>query len=119
VRVIRGPAEFGKIRRGDVLVAPVTAPAWTPLFALAAAVVTETGGALSHAAIVAREYGIPAVLAVKRATSLLADGDHVVVDGNAGWVDRDVRETPVGTAAARRGMGLASELEAPGREEKT
>lgn len=89
VCIVRGSAEFAKVRRGDVLVAPLTAPAWTPLFALAAAVVTETGGPLSHAAIVAREYGIPAVLAVKGATIVLAEGARVVVDGSAGYVERE------------------------------
>ncbi|RJP48685.1 MAG: hypothetical protein C4557_12460 [Anaerolineaceae bacterium] len=62
VKVISGPAEFDKLEAGDVLVCPYTDPAWTPLFTLACAVVSDTGGPLSHAAIVAREYGIPAVL---------------------------------------------------------
>ncbi|MEO8084358.1 MAG: PEP/pyruvate-binding domain-containing protein, partial [Ardenticatenales bacterium] len=60
-RVILGPGDFHAMRRGDILVAKITTPAWTPLFALAAAVVTDVGGALSHGSIVAREYGIPAV----------------------------------------------------------
>lgn len=62
VKVISGPAEFDKLEAGDVLVCPYTDPAWTPLFTLACAVVSDTGGTLSHVAIVAREYGIPAVL---------------------------------------------------------
>ncbi|MBN1669332.1 MAG: hypothetical protein JW862_19735, partial [Anaerolineales bacterium] len=61
-RVIHGPEDFSKMQTGDVLVAPLTTPAWTPLFARAAAVVTDVGGPLSHGSIVAREYGIPAVL---------------------------------------------------------
>ena len=61
-RVIHGPDEFGQMRRGDILVARITTPAWTPLFALAAGVVTDVGGPLSHSSIVAREYHIPAVL---------------------------------------------------------
>lgn len=85
-RVVRGPGDFAGFRPGDVLVCRDTDPAWTPLFAHAAAVVTETGGVLSHAAIVAREVGIPAVLAVPRATDLLAGGPVVTVDGDAGWV---------------------------------
>ena len=58
-RVIRGPDEFGTLQRGEILVAPLTNPTWTPLFAVASAVITEVGGILSHGAIVAREYGIP------------------------------------------------------------
>ena len=86
VCVIHGPHEFGKMRKGDVLVAPFTAPVWTPLFRLAAAVVTEIGSPVSHAAIVAREYGIPAVVAVPGATSALRDGQVVRVDGTRGTV---------------------------------
>jgi pyruvate,water dikinase len=61
-------------------------PAWTPLFAAACAVITETGGVLSHAAVVAREYGIPAVLNAVNATRLIRDGQLVEVDGTAGVV---------------------------------
>ncbi len=85
-RVVRGPADFTTVRPGDVLVCRVTDPAWTPLLRIAAAVVTETGGLLSHAAIVARELGIPAVLRVAHATELLADAGPVEVDGYAGTV---------------------------------
>jgi len=63
-KVIRSLAEAGKLRKGDILVAETTAPPWTPLFATAAAVVTDTGGILSHCAVVAREYMIPAVVGV-------------------------------------------------------
>ena len=84
VRVINGPAEFGKLQPGDVLVCPYTDPAWTPLFTLASAVVSDTGGPLSHAAIVAREYGIPAVLGTQTATLTFKDGDTVSVDGDKG-----------------------------------
>jgi pyruvate,water dikinase len=69
-----------------VLVAPFTNPAWTPLFQRAAAVIVETGSAVSHAAIVAREYGIPAVMGAADATRRLADGQRVRVDGTAGTV---------------------------------
>ena len=86
VRIIAGPAEFARLRPGDVLVCQATDPAWTPLFASASAVVAETGGLLSHAAIVAREYGIPAVLGVLEATTRLHDGQVVTVDGGAGRV---------------------------------
>ncbi len=86
VRVIRGPHEFEKLRRGEILVAPLTNPVWTPLFAIAGGIVTQVGGILSHGAIVAREYGIPAVMAVQHATDILQDGQRVTVDGNRGFV---------------------------------
>lgn len=86
VKVITGPAEFDKLQPGDVLVCPYTDPAWTPLFTLASAVVSDTGGPLSHAAIVAREYGIPAVLGTQTATSQFKDGDTISVDGQSGEV---------------------------------
>ncbi|MFG2051490.1 PEP/pyruvate-binding domain-containing protein [Micromonospora sp. NPDC048935] len=85
-RVVRGPADFARVRPGDVLVCRTTDPAWTPLFGVVAAVVTETGGLLSHAAIVARELGLPAVLAVPDATTALPDGAPVEVDGSTGRV---------------------------------
>ena len=85
-RVVAGPADFKRLREGDILVCRATDPAWTPLFALAAGVVAETGGRLSHAAIVAREYGIPAVLGVPGATVRIADGARISVDGTAGRV---------------------------------
>lgn len=87
VRVIRGPEEFGELRAGDVLVCPNTNPSWTPLFARAAAVVVDTGGLGSHAAIVAREYGVPAVMGTQRGTSLLGQGQRVRVDGSRGRVE--------------------------------
>jgi pyruvate,water dikinase len=85
-RVITGLDDFDQFRPGDVLVCRTTAPAWTPLLARATAVVTEIGGMLAHAAIVAREFGIPAVLAAPGAMTVLADGQQVVVDGSAGTV---------------------------------
>ncbi|MEX2236017.1 MAG: PEP-utilizing enzyme [Dehalococcoidia bacterium] len=75
-----------EFRPGEVLVAPYTDAAWTPLFISAAAIVTEVGSILSHAAIVAREYGVPAVAAVKGATTVLQDGVRVKVDGDCGTV---------------------------------
>lgn len=86
VRVIREPAEFAGLAAGDVLVCPYTNPAWTPLFQRAAAVVVDSGGVASHAAIVAREYGIPAVMGAGTATSVLTDGQWVTVDGTRGLV---------------------------------
>ncbi|MGR4880231.1 PEP/pyruvate-binding domain-containing protein [Streptomyces sp. LARHCF249] len=91
VRVIHGPDGFAALRNGDVLVASYTSPAWTSLFRRAAAVVTETGGVASHAAIVAREYGIPAVMAAPDATRRLTDGQRVRVDGDRGLVLRPTR----------------------------
>lgn len=85
-RVALSLAEARKLHKGDILVTRTTAPPWTPLFATAAAVVTEAGGILSHCAIVAREYCIPAVLGVRNATQRLADGMLIEVDGDAGTV---------------------------------
>ncbi len=86
VRILRSIGEFPSLGAGDVLVCPHTDPTWTPLFGLAAAVVADTGGPLSHAAIVAREYGIPAVLGTGTGTTTLRDGDWVIVDGSSGEV---------------------------------
>lgn len=85
-RVIRGPEEFHMLQSGEILVAPLTNPVWTPLFAIAGGLVTEVGGILSHGAIVAREYGIPAVMAASEATKILQEGQPVTVDGNKGIV---------------------------------
>jgi len=74
------------MKSGDVLVAPLTTPAWTPLFARAAAVVTDVGGPLSHGSIVAREYGIPAVLGTGAATKTIQSGQMITVDGAEGVV---------------------------------
>ena len=74
------------MKAGDILVAPLTTPAWTPLFARAAAVVTDVGGPLSHGSIVAREYGIPAVLGTGNATKRISSGQLITVDGKAGTV---------------------------------
>ncbi len=84
--VIRSLAEAGRLRQGDILVAETTAPPWTPLFATVAAVVTDTGGILSHSAVVAREYRIPAVVGTGAATRLIRDGQLVEVDGDVGLV---------------------------------
>jgi rifampicin phosphotransferase len=85
-RVVRSLDEADRLRPGDVLVAEFTAPPWTPLFATVSAVVTDAGGILSHCAVVAREYGIPAVVGTARATATIRDGQQVEVDGNAGLV---------------------------------
>lgn len=88
VCIVRGPEEFGKLEKGDILVCPYTDPEWTPLFQVASAVVADTGAALSHAAIVAREYGIPAVLGVGLATSRFQDGEMIRVNGSKGEVEK-------------------------------
>jgi pyruvate,water dikinase len=84
--VLRGPQDFDLMRPGNVLVATTTTPAWTPLFAMAAAVVTDIGGPLSHGSIVAREYGIPAVMGTGVATRRIKSGQMITVDGGAGVV---------------------------------
>jgi pyruvate,water dikinase len=86
VKIVHDVSEFGKLHPGDVLVAPVTNPAWTPLFQRAVAVVVDTGGLASHAAIVAREYGIPAVMGTTNGTKELVDGQWIEVDGSRGLV---------------------------------
>ena len=86
VRVLASADDFGRFRPGDVLVARTTNPAWTPLFYTAAAVVTESGGPLSHGAVTAREVGIPAVMGVRGALRALREGTAVRVDGGRGTV---------------------------------
>jgi pyruvate,water dikinase len=85
-RVLHGPEDFSRMQHGDVLVADITTPAWTPLFALAAGIVTNVGGPLSHGSIVAREYSIPAVLGTGVATKHIESGNRITVDGDAGTV---------------------------------
>ncbi len=86
VCIIKTPEEFDKIQKGDILVAPFTAPVWTPLFRIASGVVTEIGSSTCHAAIVSREYGIPSVVAVPGITGKLTDGQNIVVDGTNGII---------------------------------
>jgi pyruvate,water dikinase len=74
------------MKPGDVLVCPGTDPSWTPLFLVAAALVTEVGGLMTHGSVVAREYGIPAVVGVAGATTRLRTGQRVRVDGSAGHI---------------------------------
>ncbi len=82
-RVVLSTADFAKLHPGDVLVAPHVTPAWSALLAVAGGVVTDTGGVLSHGSIVAREYGIPAVMGATGATAHIQDGQIVTVDGDA------------------------------------
>jgi len=85
-RVISDPRELGRLEAGDILVCRFTAPTWTPAFAVAAAVVTDAGGILSHAAIAAREYALPAVVGTGVGTEQIADGSRITVDGGQGLV---------------------------------
>ena len=85
-RVLLGPEDFHQMQPGDILVAEITTPAWTPLFAMAAGIVTDVGGPLSHGSIVAREYGIPAVLGTGVATRRIQSNQMIAVDGSAGVV---------------------------------
>ena len=85
-RRIAGPGEFDRIVKGDVLVTESTSEAFNILLPLLGAIVTDSGGLLSHSAIVAREYGIPGVVGTREATGLIADGTRVRVDGDSGQV---------------------------------
>lgn len=85
-RIVTGSDEFDRLREGEVLVCPYTNPTWTPLFARAAAVVVDTGSMASHAAIVAREYGVPAIMGTGNGTATIRDGQLVTVDGSQGVV---------------------------------
>ena len=86
-RVILDLADTDRLGDGEILVTSATTPAWTPLFARAAAVVTDGGSLAAHASLVAREYGIPAVVALVDATQRIRDGQSITVDGSAGLVD--------------------------------
>ncbi|MGH8933099.1 MAG: PEP/pyruvate-binding domain-containing protein [Egibacteraceae bacterium] len=96
-RVILDPTG-ARLEPGEILVAPSTDPGWTPLFLTAGGLVMEMGGAMSHGAVVAREYGIPAVVGVAGATERLRSGQLVTVDGSAGTVQGDQEEGAVASA---------------------
>ncbi|MCZ7531874.1 MAG: PEP-utilizing enzyme [Acidimicrobiia bacterium] len=85
-RVITSETDFARVQSGDVIVCPITNPAWSVLFGIAGAFVCDSGGPLSHTAILAREYDIPSVLATGDATTRISDGDTITVDGTAGTV---------------------------------
>ena len=85
-RVVRDVNEIGTVQQGEVLVCPVTAPSWAPVFPKIAAAVSDIGGMMSHAAIIAREYGLPAVVGTGHATEQIKTGDRVRVDGDNGTV---------------------------------
>ncbi len=88
VRIVLHPDEGTRLKHKDVLIAPSTDPGWTPLFLRASAIAMETGGYLSHGAIVAREYGIPAVVNIPGLLNILKDGDRIAVDGDEGKLVR-------------------------------
>ncbi|MCE3555157.1 phosphoenolpyruvate synthase [Pseudonocardia sp. RS11V-5] len=111
VRVLHEPSDGDRLRKGDVLVAPRTDPDWLPTLRRAAAVVTDQGGVTCHAAIVARELGIPCVVGARTATTDLPDGDLVTVDGGTGEVTRGDRARALPAALAEdraAGPGAAS-----------
>ena len=85
-RVVRSVEEIDRVRKGDILVCPVTNPTWSPLFQRIAAAVSDIGGSMSHAAIVAREFGMPAVVGTGTATQKIRDGQRIRVDGGRGVV---------------------------------
>jgi pyruvate,water dikinase len=85
-RLIREPRQAARLKRGDILVTRATDPGWTPVFPLVSGLVTEVGGQLSHMAIIAREYGVPAVVNVRDAMRQIPDGTTITVDGTAGEV---------------------------------
>jgi pyruvate,water dikinase len=88
-RVIKELSDADRLEAGDILVCKLTAPPWTPVFAIAAAVVTDTGGVLSHSAICAREFGIPCVVGTQFGTAVIPDGAMITVDGDNGVVRLD------------------------------
>jgi len=87
-RVITDPRDFNRLEPGDILVARYTNPAWTPVFSFIGGLVVEYGSTVSHAAIIAREYGIPAVMGVAGAAEILTDGELITVDGSRGLIQR-------------------------------
>jgi len=86
-RVLRSLDEIGKFNPGEILVTTATSPPWTTVIHASSAVVTDVGGALSHAAVVSREYGKPAVVGTKEGTKKIKDGQEIIVDGFEGIVD--------------------------------
>jgi len=86
-RVVRSPADLGLLQEGEILVAPTTSPSWAPIFVKVKAVVTDVGGIMSHAAIVCREYGLPAVVGSGYATAAIKTGQRIKVDGHTGKVE--------------------------------
>ena len=81
------PSELDTVKEGEILVCKMTNPAWVVAFSKIGALVTDTGGALSHPAVVAREFGVPCVVGTRRATQILKTGDKIRVDGSTGTVE--------------------------------
>ena len=90
-RVVRSPAEAGDLEEGEIMVCEMTLPPWVPYFSIAGAVVSDVGGVLSHCAIVAREFGVPAVVGSVTGTTVIKTGQTITVDGNNGLVYLDGR----------------------------
>lgn len=86
-KVLKSLSEITKFQKGNILITKATSPDWTPLIHTASAVVTDMGGVLCHAAIISREYGIPAVVGTKNATKIIKDGQNIIVDGGNGSVE--------------------------------
>jgi phosphoenolpyruvate synthase/pyruvate phosphate dikinase len=100
-RIAHSPQEAARVQRGEILVARSTDPGWTPAFALASGLILEVGGQLSHGAIVAREYGLPAVTNVRDALVRIRTGQTITIDGTLGWVSLDdVEDAGTNPAAA-------------------
>jgi phosphohistidine swiveling domain-containing protein len=107
--IVRSPEDFDKMVPDTILVCPTTTPAWTPLFSQAKGLVTDIGGALAHGSIVAREYGIPAVMGTGNATHRIENGQSIQVDGDAGTVtlvDEAGTGTPVEVVAKTTGTSV-------------
>lgn len=90
VKIILDPSQNSKMEEGDVLVAPITNPLFTPAVVKASAIITDLGGVLSHSAVVARELGIPAVVGTKKATKILEDSMLITVDGKKGVIHEQI-----------------------------
>ena len=88
VRFVRGMTDWSRVRRGDIIVAPVIDPGMAPLFGIAGGLIVELGGTLSHGAIIAREYGLPTVANVVQAMARLSEGEQVSLDAAQGVVRR-------------------------------
>jgi pyruvate, water dikinase len=98
-RVLRDVNDIGQIQDGEILICPVTAPSWAPVFGKIKAAVSDIGGTMSHAAIVAREYGMPAVVGTGHATKRIKTGQRIRVDGNRGTVTVLAAAAPAAPAA--------------------
>ncbi len=116
VKVARSPAEAADVQAGDILVAPMTSPDWVPFMRRAAAIVTDSGGMTSHAAIVSRELGVPSIVGARQATAALQNGMLVTVDATRGVVIEGVPEAPAGEGhpvAPPVSAGLGGRFAAP------